>query len=119
MKKIAYIFSHSPHGTSLGREGLDLLLSISITNSNISIFFIGDGILQLMQNQNPEKIFSKNYVSAFKILPLFGIKNFYFCKESLIERGLYLNDNILLNYSILSLSKIRHKLDNSDLIINF
>ncbi|AAO27180.1 conserved hypothetical protein [Buchnera aphidicola str. Bp (Baizongia pistaciae)] len=119
MKKIAFVFSYVPHGVSLGREGLDLLLSVSIMNSKISVFFIGDGIFQLLKNQKPDEILSKNYVLSFKILPFFGIYDFFLCNESLKERGLFKKTDFLLDVSILSAIEIRNKLKNSDLIINF
>ncbi|MBZ2279862.1 sulfurtransferase complex subunit TusC, partial [Buchnera aphidicola] len=65
MKMIAVVFSHSPHGTSFGREGLDLILGISALIKKISVFFIGDGVFQLLQGDNVERILSRNYIPAF------------------------------------------------------
>ncbi|XBC39689.1 MAG: sulfurtransferase complex subunit TusC [Buchnera aphidicola (Chaetogeoica yunlongensis)] len=118
-KNISFVFSCVPHGISYGREGLDLLLSISLIHSNISVFFIGDGIFQLFRFQKPEVILSRNYLPSFKILPLFGITKFYLCKQSLKDRGVFLNKDFILDISILSSSKIRMKLNDSNLIINF
>lgn len=119
MKNIAFVFSHVPYGTSLSKEGLDSVLSISMINPNVSIFFIGDGVFQLMKNQNPEHILLNNYVSSFGILPFFGINQLYYCKESLIERGLFHEYDFFLDICIISRTCIRKKLDEYDLIINF
>ncbi|XBC38132.1 MAG: sulfurtransferase complex subunit TusC [Buchnera aphidicola (Floraphis choui)] len=119
MKNIAFVFSHVPHGTSLSREGLDSVLSISVINQNISIFFVGDGIFQLMRNQNPQCILSRNYVSSFGVLPFFDINKLYYCKDSLIERGYFNKYDFFLNVSIISRIHIREKLEQHDLIINF
>lgn len=116
---IAVIFSHVPHGNSSGREALDLVLSISEINQNIYLFFIEDGVFQLMKEQSPEFIFLRNYIATFKILPLLDVNKFYLCKESLIDRGLFSKCDFLLNVDIISLFKIRNKLEKCDLIFNF
>ncbi|QCI24563.1 sulfurtransferase complex subunit TusC [Buchnera aphidicola (Muscaphis stroyani)] len=119
MKTIAVIFSHAPHGSSFGREGLDAVLSISAILKKISLFFIGDGVLQLIKSYQTKKILSRNYVSSFSILPILDIKNFYCCKSSLIERGLFNYRHFVLNTTILNKETLYLKLDNYDAIINF
>lgn len=120
MKKIAFIFSHAPHGTSSGREGLDAILGISsIFEKDIGVFFIGDGVLQLIKNYQTENILSRNYTSAFAILSLYDINNFYCCQLSLKKRGLQNNKNFILNITILDSHFLRSKLDCYDVIMNF
>ncbi|QCI21238.1 sulfurtransferase complex subunit TusC [Buchnera aphidicola (Hyperomyzus lactucae)] len=119
MKMIAFIFSHSPHGTSFGREGLDAILSISAIFKKIAVFFIGDGVLQLIKSYQSENILARNYTSSFSILSFYNIKDFYCCKSSLIERGLNYNKNFILNVDILESYNLRLKLDSYDAIINF
>ncbi|QIQ42090.1 MAG: sulfurtransferase complex subunit TusC [Buchnera aphidicola (Microlophium carnosum)] len=118
MKMLAFVFSHAPHGTSFGREGLDAIFSISSIFKKISLFFIGDGVLQLINSHQSENILSRNYTSSFSILSFYNIKDFYCCKASLIERGLS-NNNFILNINILDSYMLRSKLDNYDAIMNF
>ncbi|XBC39183.1 MAG: sulfurtransferase complex subunit TusC [Buchnera aphidicola (Nurudea shiraii)] len=119
MKHIAFIFSRVPHGSSFSREGLDSVLSISTFNNNIALFFIGDGVFQLMKNQKPECILSHNYASSFGMLPYFGINKLYYCKNSLIERGLFSKSDFFLKVLVINREHIREKLEKYDLIINF
>lgn len=85
MTSIAFIFSHSPHGNTKGKEGLDMILSCSLSFSKIGVFFIDDGVFQLMLHQKSDCILSYNYANAFKILPLYGINSFFFVKILLIK----------------------------------
>lgn len=55
MKKVAFIFTQGPHGTSAGREGLDALLATSALTEDIGVFFMADGVFQLIPGQQPEK----------------------------------------------------------------
>ncbi|WP_343377666.1 sulfurtransferase complex subunit TusC [Buchnera aphidicola (Formosaphis micheliae)] len=119
MKKIAFIFSHAAHGTSFGKEGLDVILSTSSVIQDISIFFIGDGIFQFVKHQKPKSILSRDYASSFCILPLYGINKFYFCHDSLIERGILNYDIFLLEISILDTMSFQKKINQCEGIINF
>jgi len=116
---VAFVFSHAPHGTSFGREGLDAIFSVSSFLKKISVFFIGDGVLQLMKSYKVENILARNYTSSFRILSFYNIKDFYCCKASLIERGLNNNNNFILKINILDSHILRLKLDEYDAIINF
>ncbi|EPE37996.1 protein TusC [Candidatus Photodesmus katoptron] len=87
MKKIGLIFNSFPHSISSGREGLDFLFSVSAYCNSISVFFIGDAVSQLVSEQKPQKILSRDYISAFKIMELYEINNIYLCKKSLIKLG--------------------------------
>ncbi|QCI26552.1 sulfurtransferase complex subunit TusC [Buchnera aphidicola (Stegophylla sp.)] len=119
MNNIAVVFSHSPYGNSLGREGLDFVLSASCFTENISIFFIGDGIFQIFKNQDAQIILLKNHTFSFNILSLCGIKYFYICYNSLIQRGFKKNIDFILKVNILSSVEIRKKIDDFDCILNF
>ncbi len=85
MKSTAFIFSSSPHGSSIGREGLDVALSFSLVTKKISFFFIDDGVLQLMLYQNPNLIHSHHHSLSFKIFLLYEIKGFFFVNDQLIS----------------------------------
>lgn len=57
MKRLAFIFTQPPHTSSAGREGLDALLAASAFSEDIQVFFVGDGVFQLLPNQNRLKFF--------------------------------------------------------------
>lgn len=87
MKKLGFVFQSAPHTSNAGREGLDALLAASAYSEDIRVFFIGNGTGQLLANQQPEKIKSRDYIATFKMLDLYDIEQIFFCQQSLIERG--------------------------------
>lgn len=119
MKKTAFIFSQSPYGNSIGKEGLDVSLAFSLINKKTGIFFIGDGIFQLFEKQNPRKILFSNYTVSFKIFSIYGITQFYSSIDSFKERGLSVKDSFLVNLLILNNFSFRRKLDSFDNIFKF
>lgn len=52
MKRVAFVFSTVPHGSSSGREGLDALLATSALTEDLGVFFIGDGVFKSSGDNN-------------------------------------------------------------------
>lgn len=118
MKKIAFLFTTPPHGSSKGREGLDTILATSAFTEDISVFFVGDGVLQLLPEQDPELILARDYISTFKVLPLYDIHHCYVCIDSLAERGLMI-DYSFLDVQYLPLTAIKQQLQRFDVVLTF
>ncbi|MEW7000213.1 sulfurtransferase complex subunit TusC [Serratia ureilytica] len=86
MKRVAFVFTHGPHGAG-GRKGW---MRCSPRRRSVKIWgvFVGDGVLQLLPGQQPEKILARNYIATFGVLPLYDVERCYLCQASLQERGL-------------------------------
>lgn len=86
MKRIAFVFSTAPHGTAAGREGLDALLATSALTDDLAVFFIADGVFQLLPGQKPDAVLARDYIATFKLLGLYDIEQCWVCAASLRER---------------------------------
>ncbi|MGO1297511.1 MAG: sulfurtransferase complex subunit TusC [Vibrio sp.] len=118
MNKIAFVFHTTPHQTASGREGLDAILAASAYSEDIGVFFVGPGVLQLMKNQAPEKILSRNYISTFKLLELYDIEQCYVCQESLSEWGLSADD-LVMECQVVSRQVLAEHMHQFDSVLNF
>ncbi|MCM2448516.1 sulfurtransferase complex subunit TusC [Rahnella sp. CG8] len=119
MKKIAFVFTQGPHGTSAGREGLDALLATSALTEDIGVFFIADGVFQLMSAQQPEKILARNYIATFGVLSLYDVDQCFVCEESLKTRGLSAGHEWVLDVEPLPVTEIRQRLAEYDVVMTF
>ncbi|RLM25114.1 sulfurtransferase TusC [Brenneria alni] len=119
MKRIAFVFTHSPHGSASGREGLDALLAMSALTDEIGVFFIGDGVLQLLPGQQPEKILMRNYIVTFGVLPLYDIEHCYVCETSLQQRGIDFETDWVLDVELLAPEALRSRLADYHSIFSF
>ncbi|MGL4545073.1 MAG: sulfurtransferase complex subunit TusC [Plesiomonas sp.] len=119
IKRIAFIFTQPPHGNAAGREGLDALLATSAYSDNLGVFFIGDGVLQLLPEQQPEIILARNYIATFKLLPLYDIENIYVNTESLQQRGITQQQPLMLDAEPLSYPQLQQKLTEYDTVLTF
>jgi tRNA 2-thiouridine synthesizing protein C len=119
MKRIAFIFTSAPHGTTAGREGLDALMAASAFTDDIGVFFMSDGVFQLVANQQPGAILARDYIATFKVLPLYDINECWVCQASMRERGLDDATVFVLPVQILAPDALRDKLDEYDVVMTF
>ncbi|MEH6452504.1 MAG: sulfurtransferase complex subunit TusC [Psychromonas sp.] len=117
-KKVGIINRCSAHGFATGRESLDLTLAMSAFNESLSLFFIGDGVYQLVKGHLPEGILQKNYQPLFKMLDMYDVENIYICNSSLTLRGL---SPEMLNIEVQTLDKqqLQTKLAQQDQLLSF
>jgi len=115
---LTYLFRTAPHGSNAGREGIDALLAASAYCENISVIFLGDGVLQLLQGQQTDDILAKNYAPMLKLFDLYDIEQVYVCQSSLSERGLAQAD-LVLHAERLTREQIAQRLTQAGKILTF
>ncbi|MDG6895206.1 sulfurtransferase complex subunit TusC [Volucribacter amazonae] len=90
MIKVAFVFRSPPYGSSAIREGLDALLATSAfcAEDQIAVFFLDDGVLNLLPNQQSDRILQKDVAASLKLLTLYDIEQCYLCQRSWQALGL-------------------------------
>lgn len=118
--KIAFLFRTSPHGTSISREGLDAILAATAfcEPNDIGIFFIDDGVLNLIDNQQPEIIQQKDFIRAFKLLDLYDVEQRFICTASLQKFKLD-NRELILSCEKIDRSLLLEKFNQAEKLFTF
>ena len=95
--KLAFLFRTAPHGSAVSREGLDAVLAATAfcCEHDIGVFFIDDGVFNLLMGQQPENILQKDFIRMFKLLDLYDIQQRFICTESLRRFGIEEADFVL------------------------
>lgn len=117
-KRIGIINRCSPHGTAAGRESLDLTLALSAFNESLSLFFIGDGVYQLLDGHTPAEILQKNYQPLFKMLDMYDVENIYVCEASLHQRGLT-SEMLAIETTVLTKAQLQDRLAEQQQLLSF
>ena len=118
MKPLGFVFRSAPHGNSCGREGLDAVLATSAYSEDLHLFFLDDGVFQLLNKQQPAKILSRDYIATFKMLDLYDIENIYVCRHSMAERGVT-EEDFIIDVTVLDEAGITMKLQHCQRILSF
>jgi len=117
-KKIGIINSSSPHGRANGRESLDLALAMSAFNESLSLFFIDDGVYQLLGKHSPGEILQKHYQPLFRMLELYDVEDVYVCEGSLSERSLT-SGMLAIEVKTLDKQQLQEQLHIQDQLLSF
>lgn len=115
---IAIINTCAPYGQANGQESLDLALAAGSFGQQVSLFFIDDGVLQLLKQQSPQQIEYKNYSKTFAALEFYDIEHAYVCQNSLQQRGLTAGQ-LCIDANIIELSKLQDLLKQHSHIVTF
>jgi tRNA 2-thiouridine synthesizing protein C len=81
-KRLLLIIRHSPYGSSLARASIDVALAAAAFDQAVSLLFVGDGVLQLLPDQDTEEQGVRNLGKLLASLPLYDIEQVYVDAEA-------------------------------------
>ncbi len=118
--KIAFLFRTAPHGNAISREGLDALLAATAfcDEEEIGVFFIDDGVLNLLDGQNPELLLQKDFIRTFKLLDLYDIEQRFVCADSLDQYNLQ-TEQLIISAEKIDRTSLINKLSQAEKVFTF
>jgi len=118
--KLAFLFRTAPHGNAISREGLDALLAATAfcDEEEIGVFFIDDGVLNLLDWQNPELLLQKDFIRTFKLLDLYDIEQRFVCADSLDQYNLQ-TEQLIISAEKIDRTSLINKLSQAEKVFTF
>ena len=118
--KLAFLFRTAPHGNAISREGLDALLAATAfcDEEEIGVFFIDDGVLNLLDGQNPELLLQKDFIRTFKFLDLYDIEQRFVCADSLDQYNLQA-EQLIISAEKIDRTSLINKLSQAEKVFTF
>ena len=118
--KLAFLFRTAPHGNAISREGLDALLAATAfcDEEDIGVFFIDDGVLNLLDRQNPELLLQKDFIRTFKLLDLYDIEQRFVCADSLDQYNLH-TEQLIISAEKIDRTSLINKLSQAEKVFTF
>ena len=118
--KLAFLFRTAPHGNAISREGLDALLAATAfcDEEEIGVFFIDDGVLNLLDGQNPELLLQKDFIRTFKLLDLYDIEQRSVCADSLDQYHLQ-TEQLIISAEKIDRTSLIKKLSQIEKVFTF
>jgi tRNA 2-thiouridine synthesizing protein C len=81
-KSVLITLRHSPYGSSLAKASLDVTLATAAFDQAVDLLFMGDGVLQLLPEQDSRSLGIKNIGRQLASLPLYDIDCVYVDAEA-------------------------------------
>ena len=118
--KLAFLFRTAPHGNAISREGLDALLAATAfcDEEEIGILFVDDGVLNLLDGQNPELLLQKDFIRTFKLLDLYDIEQRFVCADSLDQYNLQ-TEQLIISAEKIDRTSLINKLRQAEKVFTF
>tara|TARA_R110002072_G_scaffold121598_2_gene255495 strand:- start:3968 stop:4339 length:372 start_codon:yes stop_codon:yes gene_type:complete len=76
-KQILIVIRHSPYGSSLAKAAVDVALATAAFDQLVDLLFSGEGVLQLMPDQDSHVMNKQNIGRQLASLPLYDINHVY------------------------------------------
>lgn len=87
-KSFLFIFQQAPHANLAAKEGLDFAFSCAAFDQSVDVFFMQDGVYQLLKNQTTEALQQKNHSASIDALTLYGIDNCFYQEDCAQKRDI-------------------------------
>ena len=118
--KLAFLFRTAPHGNAISREGLDALLAATAfcDEEEIGVFFIDDGVLNLLDGQKPELLSQKDFIRTFKLLDLYDIEQRFVCADSLDQYNLQ-TEQLIISAEKIDRTSLINKLSQAEKAVSY
>ncbi len=81
-RTILIVLRRSPYGSSLAKAAVDVALATAAFDQAVDLLFTGEGVLQLMPNQESHSLGKKNIGRQLASLPMYDINRVYVDAEA-------------------------------------
>ena len=118
MKKYLIILQNAPYANSQSLEAIELSLALAAFGQEVSLLFMGDGILQLLNSQAPDPIAHKAFTNVYSGLNLFDINHVYADETAIDKYGLDIK-NLTIIPALVTDDKIISLIEQHDISLSF
>lgn len=95
-----------------------LAATVFCDEEEIGVFFIDDGVLNLLDGQNPELLLQKDFIRTFKLLDLYDIEQRFVCADSLDQYNLQ-TEQLIISAEKIDRTSLINKLSQAEKVFTF
>lgn len=117
-QEVLLISTRSPWSNSSAAAGADLLMTAAVFEQPTRIVFCGDGVWQLLANQDGDELKIKTLSRIFPAFELYDIRHVHVSESAMRERGLSSAD-LVVETTALGDEALRALIDGSKAVFVF
>ena len=117
-KSLLVVVRHAPYGSSLARTSLEVALTAATYEQEVGVLFMGEGVLQLLPEQDSTQIGVKNIGKLIASFPLYDLDSLFVDEDALLRHGLD-DKNLPQDLRPLDTAAIQQLLRKYDHILGF
>lgn len=116
-RRILFLLRHPPYGSSHALEALETVLVAGVFDQQVSVLFSGDGVWQLVADQDGGPVHRRTVGKIIKALPQYDVTALFACAESLRARSLT-PDDLALPVDVVDFAGQRTLIEAQDAVVN-
>ena len=117
-KSILLVLRHSPYGSSLAKASVDVALANAAFDQPVDLLFMGDGVLQLIPDQDSLRAGRKNIGRQLASLPMYDINRVYVDAEAAQRYKLDIT-GVAIDTDLLSAAEMHRLMVDYDHLLGF
>ncbi len=117
-KRTLIVCRKPPYGNALAREALDVALTAAVFEQPLAMLFIGDGVWQLLDQQDSAGIKQKNHSKVISAFPLYELTELYIDADAMQQRQLS-HDHFVVAVKPLAADELGDFIARFDTVLSF
>jgi len=118
MTHLLFHLRKPPHGSTAGEEAVEAILASSVFEPTLTVLFEGDGVLQLLADQQADTLGTRDVAANWTALPVYEVEDLRVHEPSLRQRGLSQAD-LILDVSLVDDAQMTALIAQADQILGF
>ena len=118
MTHLLFHLRKPPHGSNAGEEALEAILAASVFEPTLTVLFEGDGVLQLLAEQQANALGARDLAANWTALPVYEVEDLRVHEPSLRQRGLNQTD-LILDVTLVDDAQMAALIGQADQILAF
>lgn len=116
-RHLLFLLRQPPYGTSHALEALETVLVAGVFEQRVSVLFSGDGVWQLVSDQDGGAVDRRTVAKVVRALPQYEVTALYACAGALAARGLAADD-LALPVTVLDPAAQAELIARQDAVVN-
>ena len=105
----------SPFQNYVAQDALDLAIALSTFEQTVQLIFLGDGVLQLLKQQQANRLARKDFIKTFNALAMYDVTEVYVDATSMHNKMLSIDD-LIMQVNIASTAQIAAFIAAADIV---
>ncbi|MDE0273554.1 MAG: sulfurtransferase complex subunit TusC [Gammaproteobacteria bacterium] len=114
-KRILFLLNRAPYGSSYALEAIEAILVAGVFDQEVSVLFKGDGLYQLLDEQDGGAVGGRTVGKMLGAVPEYGVTDLFACRHSAERLGLG-DANLCLPVTWLDYAEQRRLINHQDIV---
>ena len=115
-KRILFLLNRTPYGSTYALEAIESILVAGVFDQEVSVLFRGDGLYQLLSDQDGGAVGGRTVGKMLGALPEYGVTELFACRPIRRSASVLRDANLCLPVTWLDHAEQRRLINRQDIV---